>query len=270
MALKTRPALFGAATGIHAEEIMRTSRLLSGITGIDVQPNKAIVGRNAFAHESGIHQDGVLKDARTYEIMTPESVGLSKVQLVLGKHSGRHAFAKRLQELGFDLTKEQVGSAFARFKDLCDKKKEIFDDDLTALIEQEILAVVPEIWSLEYLATTSGTRSIPTATVVLRRGTETFQDSATGDGPVDAAYHAVDRIAGVNGTLVSYQIRAVTSGKDALGEASIKVRFEGKSEISARAVSTDIVEASVRAYVSGVNRMLAPQPGPQDPATDQP
>jgi 2-isopropylmalate synthase len=270
MALKTRPALFEATTGIHAEEIVRTSRLLAGITGIDVQPNKAIVGRNAFAHESGIHQDGVLKDARTYEIMTPESVGLSKVQLVLGKHSGRHAFAKRLQELGYELSREQVASAFAHFKDLCDKKKEIFDDDLTALVEQEILAVVPEIWSLEYLATTSGTRSIPTATVVLRRGDETHQDSATGDGPVDAAYHAVDRITGVSGTLVSYQIRAVTSGKDALGEASIKVLFDGGREISARAVSTDIVESSVRAYVSGVNRMLATQAGPVTPTTDQP
>jgi 2-isopropylmalate synthase len=269
MALKTRPALFGAATGIHAEEIMRTSRLLSGITGIDVQPNKAIVGRNAFAHESGIHQDGVLKDARTYEIMTPESVGLSKAHLVLGKHSGRHAFTKRLQELGFELTKDQIAGAFAQFKDLCDKKKEVFDDDLAALVEQELQAVVPEIWVLEYLATSSGTRSIPTATVVLRHGEETRQDSATGDGPVDAAYHAVDRIAGVSGTLISYQIRAVTSGKDALGEASLKVQFGGR-EFSARAASTDIVESSVRAYLSAINRMLSTGAGREKPAADQP
>ena len=269
MALKTRPALFGASTGIRTEEITRTSRLLASITGIDVQPNKAIVGRNAFAHESGIHQDGVLKDARTYEIMTPESVGLSRAQLVLGKHSGRHAFARRLQDLGFELTKEQLASAFARFKELCDKKKEIFDEDLAALVEQEIVATVPETWSLEYLATASGTRSIPTATVVLRRGEERFQDSATGDGPVDAAYHAVDRIAGVNGTLLSYSIRAVTSGKDALGEATIKVRFDGR-ELSARAASTDIVESSVRAYLSAINRMLATTPEPDRAEGGQP
>jgi 2-isopropylmalate synthase len=269
MALKTRPALFGATTGIRTEEITRTSRLLSSITGIDVQPNKAIVGRNAFAHESGIHQDGVLKDARTYEIMTPESVGLTKAQLVLGKHSGKHAFSKRLQELGYQLTKEQVAGAFVQFKDLCDKKKEIFDDDIAALVEQEIGATVPESWALEYLATSSGTRSIPTATVVLRHEGREVQDSATGDGPVDAAYHAVDRITGVTGTLLSYQIRAVTSGKDALGEASIKVRFDGR-EFSARAASTDIVESSVRAYLAAINRMLAASPQAEREAADQP
>jgi 2-isopropylmalate synthase len=269
MALKTRPALFEATTGIRTEEITRTSRLLVGITGIDVQPNKAIVGRNAFAHESGIHQDGVLKDARTYEIMTPGSVGLTKAHLVLGKHSGKHAFSKRLQELGYELTKDQLAAAFVRFKDLCDKKKEIFDDDLAALVEQEIGAAVPETWSLEYLATSSGTRSIPTATLVLRREDREIQDSATGDGPVDAAYHAVDRITGVTGTLLSYQIRAVTSGKDALGEASIKVRFGGR-EFSARAASTDIVESSVRAYLSAINRMLAAAPQDDRETGDQP
>ncbi len=269
MALKTRPALFGATTGIHTEELTRTSRLLASITGIDVQPNKAIVGRNAFAHESGIHQDGVLKDARTYEIMTPESVGLSRAQLVLGKHSGRHAFAKRLQELGFELTKEQVACAFASFKELCDKKKEVFDDDLAALVEQEIGAAVPETWALEYLATSSGTRAIPTATVVLRREGVLSQDSATGDGPVDAAYHAVDRLTGVSGTLLSYQIRAVTSGKDALGEASIKVRF-AEREFTARAASTDIVESSVRAYLAAINRMLASAAVPAAVSGDQP
>jgi 2-isopropylmalate synthase len=269
MALKTRPALFGAATGIHTEEIARTSRLLVSVTGIDVQPNKAIVGRNAFAHESGIHQDGVLKDARTYEIMTPESVGISKAQLVLGKHSGRHAFAKRLESLGYGLTKEQLAGAFARFKELCDKKKEIFDEDLAAIVEQETLAV-PEVWALEYLATTSGTRSIPTATVVLRRGEELLQDSAIGDGPVDAAYRAVDRIAGVTGRLLSYSIRAVTSGKDALGEASVKVVFAGDREVAARAASTDVVESSVRAYVAALNRMLAARLEPPRPPTDQP
>jgi 2-isopropylmalate synthase len=269
MALKTRPALFGAHTGIHAEEITRTSRLLVSITGIDVQPNKAIVGRNAFAHESGIHQDGVLKDARTYEIMTPESVGLTKAQLVLGKHSGRHAFVKRLQELGHDLPKEQLANAFARFKELCDKKKEVFDEDLLAIVEQETLAV-PELWTLDYLATTSGTRSIPTATVVLRRGEDLLQDSATGDGPVDAAYKAVDRITGLSGTLLSYSIRAVTAGKDALGEASINVRFAGGRELAARAASTDIVESSVRAYLAAANRFLAIAAAEAHPGVEQP
>jgi len=252
MALKTRPALFLATTGVRTEEITRTSRLLVSITGIDVQPNKAIVGRNAFAHESGIHQDGVLKDARTYEIMTPESVGLTTAHLVLGKHSGRHAFSKRLETLGYELTKEQVASAFVRFKDLCDKKKEIFDEDLAALVEEEILAV-PEVWGLEQLQTTSGTRAIPTATVVLRRGEETFQDSATGDGPVDAAYKAVDRITGLSGRLLTY---------------AIKVAFEDR-ELAARAASTDIVESSVRAYLAAINRLLASTPG-RPPAGDGP
>jgi len=263
MALKTRPALFEATTGVRSEELTRTSRLLVSITGIDVQPNKAIVGRNAFAHEAGIHQDGVLKDARPYKIMTPESVGLATANLVLGKHSGRHAFAKRLQALGFELAKEQVAGAFTRFKELCDKKKEVYDEDLVALVEEEILAV-PEVWALEQLQTTSGTRAMPTATVAVRRGEELFQDSATGDGPVDAAYRAVDRITGCPGRLVSYAIRAVTGGRDALGEASVKVAF-GDREISARAASTDIVEASVRAYLAAVNRLLAAEPARTPP-----
>jgi 2-isopropylmalate synthase len=255
MAIKTRASLFGASTNIKNGEIYRTSRLLTRITGIEVQPNKAIVGRNAFAHEAGIHQDGVLKDARTYEIMTPESVGVSKRELVLGKHSGRHAFQTRLQGLGFKLTKEQVNSAFERFKVLCDKKKEIFDEDLVAIVDEEILTI-PEIYSLEYLNTNSGNRTIPTATVILRREGDALQDSSTGDGPVDAALRAVDRITGIAGRLTGYGIRAVTSGKDALGEAKIKVAF-GDLEVSSQAASTDVIEASVKAYVSAINRMLA-------------
>jgi 2-isopropylmalate synthase len=258
MAVKTRKALFQVSTGVKTEEIYKTSRLLSRITGIGVQPNKAIVGKNAFAHEAGIHQDGMLKDARTYEIMTPESVGLPQSHLVLGKHSGRHAFQKRLQSLGLKLSKEQVNSAFERFKDLCDKKKEVFDEDLIAIVAHEIVTV-PEIFRLEYLNTNSGSSTIPTATVILRRENETFQDSSTGDGPVDAAYRAIDKITGLPGKLAEYSIRAVTSGKDALGEAKVKVRF-GDWEVPAKAASTDIIEASVRAYLVAVNKMLAARP----------
>jgi 2-isopropylmalate synthase len=255
MAIKTRSALFDAATNIKSGEIYGTSRLLTRITGIEVQPNKAIVGRNAFAHEAGIHQDGVLKDARTYEIITPESVGVPKSQLVLGKHSGRHAFQKRLQSLGLKLSREQLNSAFERFKVLCDKKKEVFDDDLLTIVDEEILSV-PEVYTLEYINTNSGSRTIPTATVILKKGKENLQDSSTGDGPVDASLKALDRITGIPGRLTSYSIRAVTSGKDALGEAKIKVAF-GDDEVSAKSASTDVIEASVRAYVSAINRVLA-------------
>jgi 2-isopropylmalate synthase len=258
MAIKTRSALFGVSSGIKTQEIYKTSRLLSRITGVGVQPNKAIVGKNAFAHEAGIHQDGMLKDARTYEIMTPESIGLTQSDLVLGKHSGRHAFQKRLQGLGLKLDRDQVNRAFEKFKELCDKKKQVFDEDLLAIVDQEIVTV-PEIFSLEYINTNSGSSTVPTATVILRREERTFQDSSTGDGPVDAAYRAIDRITGVPGRLVEYSIRAVTSGKDALGEATIKVRFE-EAEIAARAASTDIIEASVRAYLVAVNKMLAARP----------
>ena len=255
MALKTRSALFQVGTGIKTREIYRTSRLLSQITGVGVQPNKAIVGKNAFAHEAGIHQDGMLKDARTYEIMTPESIGLTQSDLVLGKHSGRHAFQKRLQGLGLRLDRDQVNRAFEKFKELCDKKKQVFDEDLLAIVDQEIVTV-PEIFSLEYINTNSGSSTVPTATVILRRENQAFQDSSTGDGPVDAAYRAIDRITGLPGRLAEYSIRAVTSGKDALGEANIKVRFEDV-EIAARAASTDVIEASVRAYLVAVNKMLA-------------
>ncbi len=266
MAIKTRGALFGADTGVDTGEIYRTSRLLTKITGVEVQPNKAVVGRNAFAHEAGIHQDGMLKDSRTYEIMTPESVGVPKSHLVLGKHSGRHAFQKRLASLGLSLSAEQLAGAFERFKELCDKKKEVFDDDLIAIVEQET-ATVPEVYTLEYLNTNSGNRTIPTATIILGAEGKSCQDSSTGDGPVDAAYRAIDRITGLPGTLVEYSIRAITSGKDALGEAKIKVSFDG-DEISAKAASTDVIEASVRAYLMAINKKLAlaPPKGRKKPA----
>lgn len=253
MAIKTRKDYLKHYTTVQTEEIYKTSRLLTKITGISVQPNKAVVGKNAFAHEAGIHQDGVLKERTTYEIMTPESIGLTKSNLVLGKHSGRHAFSIRLKELGFDLNPDDLEKAFVRFKRLADLKKEIFDEDLEALVQDEI-STVPETFKLVYIQTTSGNQTLPTATVKLQKGEETFQDASIGDGPVDASYQAIDRITQIPGKLVSYGIRAVTGGKDALGEVVVKVDFNGE-EVSGVGASTDIVEASAKAYVNAVNKV---------------
>ncbi len=226
---------------------------------MNVQPNKAIVGANAFAHEAGIHQHGVLQTPLTYEIMTPESVGVPKSQLVLGKHSGRHAFKKRLEELGVDLGEEDLNKAFGRFKDLCDRKKEVFDEDLLALVEDELLTS-DHGYSLEHLQFTSGTNIVPTATVRLRMQDETFQESGWGDGPVDAAYKAIDLITKVPGKLLEYQIRAITAGKDALGEVTAAVEIDGQ-RIVGRGSSTDVIEASVRAYLNAINKVVTRQAG---------
>ena len=255
MAIKTRKDLFNYVhTGIKTEEIYRTSRLLTQLTGLIVQRNKAIVGENAFAHEAGIHQDGVLKEKLTYEIMTPESIGRSSNDLVLGKHSGRHAFRKRLEELGYQLSEEQLNEAFKRFKDLADKKKEIYEEDLQ-VIAGELSLTVPEAYSLEYLGTVGGTGIIPTATVKIRRGEQVVQHSGCGDGPVEAAYRAIDAITGIPGRLKEYSIRAVTKGKDAIGEALVVVDFDGQL-ISGKGSSTDIIEASAKAYLNAVNKMV--------------
>ncbi|HEX7513212.1 MAG TPA: 2-isopropylmalate synthase, partial [Candidatus Methylomirabilis sp.] len=255
MALRTRRDFMKFDTGIRTEEIYRTSKLLQSITGVKVQPNKAIVGANAFAHEAGIHQHGVLQDPLTYEIMTPESVGVPKSQLVLGKHSGRHAFKKRLQELGVELTEEDLNKAFGRFKDLCDRKKEIFDEDLLALVEDELLAT-SEGYILEHLQFTSGTNIVPTATVRLKLQEELRQESGWGDGPVDAAYKAIDLITKIPGKLLEYQIRAITAGKDALGEVTTAVEIEGERVVG-KGSSTDVIEASVRAYLNAINKVVA-------------
>jgi 2-isopropylmalate synthase len=255
MALRTRRDFMKFDTGIRTEEIYRTSKLLQSITGVKVQPNKAIVGANAFAHEAGIHQHGVLQDPLTYEIMTPESVGVPKSQLVLGKHSGRHAFKKRLQELGVELSEEDLNKAFGRFKDLCDRKKEIFDEDLLALVEDELLAT-SEGYSLEHLQFTSGTNIVPMATVRLKLQEELRQESGWGDGPVDAAYKAIDLITKIPGKLLEYQIRAITAGKDALGEVTTAVEIEGERVVG-KGSSTDVVEASVRAYLNAINKVVA-------------
>ncbi len=254
MAIRTRNDLFGLTTGIQTQEIYRTSQLVSRVTGVYVQPNKAIVGKNAFAHEAGIHQHGVLSNPLTYEIMTPESVGVPSSRLVLGKHSGRHALKERLASLGFDLDDETLNQVFGKFKALADKKKEVFDEDIIIIAEEELMAV-PRAFELDYIHTTAGNKVLPTATVRLKRGEESFQDSAIGDGPVEASYNAIDRITGVPGKLLSYQIRAVTHGREALGEVTVKVKFNGITVLG-RGSSTDIIEASVKAYINAVNKYV--------------
>jgi 2-isopropylmalate synthase len=254
MALRTRNDLFGLITGVNTHEIYRTSQLVSRVTGVYVQPNKAVVGKNAFAHEAGIHQHGVLSNPLTYEIMTPESVGVPSSTLVLGKHSGRHALKDRIRALGFDLDDDVLSRVFEKFKKLADKKKEVFDEDLIIIAEEELMAV-PRAFELDYIQTTSGNKVLPTATVCLKRGEEVFQDSAIGDGPVEASYNVIDRITGFPGKLLSYQIRAVTQGREALGEVTVKVEFNGVTVLG-RGASTDIVEASVKAYINAVNKYV--------------
>ena len=254
MAVKTRGDIYGVKTGIDTRRIYATSRLVSRLTGLRIQPNKAIVGDNAFAHEAGIHQDGVLKKPATYEIMTPASVGWKGTSMVMGKHSGRHAFRERLKKLGYRLTSAELDRAFRRFKALADKKKAVFDEDLVAIIEDEI-ATVPEEYRLDYISITSGNKTLPTATIRLRRGEELLQDAACGDGPVDAALQTINRITKLKGRLLEYSLDAVTGGTDAMGEVRVRVRCGPYSE-SGRGASTDIIEASARAYLNAVNRII--------------
>lgn len=262
MILKTRNDIFkDYYTEINTKEIHRTSRLVSSVTGIVIQPNKAVVGDNAFAHESGIHQDGVLKERTTYEIMSPESIGLTESKLVMGKHSGRHAFKDKIESMGFKLSDADIDKAFDRFKDLADKKKLIYDEDIQAIISDEIVNI-PETFQLEYLTVTSGTKTVPTATVRLRKGDEVVEDAACGDGPVDAACKTIDRITGIKGKLLNYSLRAVTSGKDAVGEVFVRVESGGLT-VSGRGASTDIIEASARAYVNAINHMVFIKTGKQ-------
>jgi len=256
MALKTRYDAFkGICTGIKTEELYKTSRLVSKLTGMLVQPNKAIVGANAFAHESGIHQDGVLKERRTYEIMKPEDVGFAETKLVLGKHSGRHAFTEHLRQLGFDLSEKQTEKAFDLFKKLADKKKEVFDEDLETIVDEEI-SKIPERFRLVHFYITSGDEVAPAASIKLRYKNKVLKSDSTGDGPVDACYKAIDKITGTRGKLLDYQIRSVTSGKDALGEVSVKIASKLKV-VSGRGASTDIIEASIKAYINAVNKLVS-------------
>ncbi|MBP7053990.1 MAG: 2-isopropylmalate synthase [Phycisphaerae bacterium] len=260
MAIRTRQDFFGLgaaglSTNINTKEIFRTSQLVSQLTGFVIQPNKAIVGANAFAHESGIHVDGILKERTTYEIMTPETIGLGGSRMVLGRHTGRHGFADRCKQLGYKLTKDELEQAYQRFLVIADKKKEIFDADVAALVNDEI-RVVEQTFALDYLHVASGTGTLPTASVKIRVKGETKIAVAFGDGPVDAAYEAIRQAMDLRPKLEEYSIRAITGGTEALGEATVRIRGNERAFIG-RGVSTDIIEASAKAYVDAVNRMVA-------------
>lgn len=266
MAIRTRPDFFaaqtagGLTTNINTKELYRTSQLVSQLTGFVIQPNKAIVGANAFAHESGVHVDGILKERTTYEIMTPESVGLRGSRMVLGRHTGRHGFVNRCKQLGFNLSKPEIENAYQRFLEIADKKKEVFDEDIAAIINEEI-HVIEHVYQLEYLHVASGTGTLPTASVKMKIKDEIKQAAACGDGPVDAAYEAIREATGLSPKLENYTIRAVTGGKEALGEASVRISTDGRTYIG-RGISTDIIEASAKAYVDAINRMVSDKGGP--------
>ncbi len=276
MALHTRPTVYGVRTNIDTTQIMRTSRLVSAYTGMVVQPNKAIVGANAFSHEAGIHQDGVLKNPLTYEIMRPETVGLTESKLVLGKHSGRHAFQTKVAELGFALNGEELNRVFERFKELCDKKKVVADADIEAIINDEIYQPM-ELWRLEHVQVSCGSGLRPTATVRLRGPDGVVrEDAAIGTGPVDAVYRAINRITQVPNELTEFSIKAVTEGIDAVGEVTIRIEptaagsngHNGHNEgyltqtghrvrtYSGHGADTDIIVASAKAYMSALNKLL--------------
>lgn len=254
MAIKTRKDVYPYHTGIQTEYLYRTSRLVSALSGVTIQPNKAIVGSNAFAHESGIHQHGVLQERTTYEIIDPTEIGLAKNKLVLGKHSGRHAFREKLIEMGYQLSDDELSKAFKRFKDLADKKKEIMDGDIEAIVNEETFTI-PESCKLDYLHISSGNKVVPTATLRLEYNGQIYEEAATGGGPIDASYRTIDRITGYTCTLVDYVIRAATRGKDAIGEVTVKVSYQDKVFIG-RGFSTDILEASVKAYLNAINKII--------------
>lgn len=254
MNLQTRKDIFNMYCNIDSKQIYRTSKLITTLTGVRVQPNKAIVGENAFAHESGIHQHGVLANKETYEIMTPESIGLSENKMVLGKHSGRHAFEERINSLGYSLSEEDINSTFKQFKELADKKKTVSDRDIEALLEQKAVSI-PEIYSLDRFIINSGNTITSIATVQLSTEDKLIEDVSTGDGPVDAAFKAIEKIVGMNFVLESYDIRAVTEGKDAQGQVVVKLKKENEV-YTGRGVSTDVIEASIKAYVNAMNKVL--------------
>jgi 2-isopropylmalate synthase len=254
MALKTRQDLLPYYTGINTEAITKASRLVSAITGFVVQPNKAIVGANAFAHESGIHQDGMLKHAGTYEIMTPESVGLNRSTLVMGKHSGRHAFRTKLKELGFDLGDNSLEDAFRRFKDLADKKKEIFDEDIIALVDDEITRGNDRIKFVS-LQVVAGSKGPQRAELEIEVDGALRTTVATGDGPVDAIFNAIKQIFQHEARLQLYQVHAVTAGTDAQAEVTVRLEESGKT-VNGQGADTDTLVASCKAYLHALNKLL--------------
>ncbi len=257
MAIRTRQDFFNVDTGIQATEFCRISRMVSDMMGFAVAANKAVVGTNAFAHSSGIHVDGVLKKRETYEIMKPEDVGAQKTKVVLTARTGRHGLRHRLEEMGYSLSKDELEHVYERFLVVADKKKEVFDEDLAAIISDEV-RVFEQFYHLEYLNVTSGTGTLPTGAVKIRtKDGQILQAAACGDGPVDAAYEAIRQVTGLSPKLDNYSIRAVTSGKEAMGEATVRIQNEAGRTFIGRGVSTDIIEASAKAYVDAINRMVA-------------
>jgi 2-isopropylmalate synthase len=261
MALRTRADHYKLTTNINSRRLYPTSRMVSHLTGLVVQRNKAIIGENAFAHEAGIHQDGMIKHRTTYEIMDPREVGIPDSKLVLGKHSGRHAFRQRIADLGYTFDDATLERAFEAFKDLADRKKSVYDEDLEALLEQEVASGTRgDLWKLVSFQVTSGIGAVPTATVTLEDSAgQRMTDAGIGDGPIDAIYSTIQRITGVKVELLNYHLRAVTGGKDAQGEVVVEVRHHDKRS-KGRAVSTDVIEASARAYMTALNRLRAAVP----------
>jgi 2-isopropylmalate synthase len=258
MGVRTRQDVFSCDTRLDTTQIASCSRLVSSITGFPVQPNKAIVGANAFAHESGIHQDGVLKSRETYEIMRAEDVGWTKNRIVLGKHSGRNAFRTRLAELGYEFdSEEELNAAFARFKDLADKKHEIFDEDLQALVSETTAALEEECLKLVSLRVCSETGETPHATLTLNVDGEERSGEASGGGPVDAAFKAVESVVNSNTQLELYSVNNITSGTDAQGEVTVRLKKDGNI-FNGQGADTDIVIASVKAYLNALNRIADP------------
>jgi 2-isopropylmalate synthase len=256
MNLKTRRDFYGADTGIDNTQLYKASRLLSNITGVKIPPNKAIVGENAFAHEAGIHQHGVMANSLTYEIMTPESIGLSRNKMVLGKHSGRHAFTERLRDLGFKVSLETADNLFKEFKALADKKKTVSDRDIEALVRRELASEIPEAFRLERYVINTGNTITPTSsiTLILADGSR-VEKVAIGFGPVDASFNAINKIVGLNVQLDEYSIDAVTEGRDAQGEVSVRVS-SGEKTVKGYGLSTDILEASILAYINAINNLI--------------
>lgn len=256
MTLRTRHDILNYTTDVATEQITPSSKLLSTITGIQVQQNKAIVGANAFAHEAGIHQHGMLMNKDTYEIMTPASVGLNQSKLVLGKHSGRHAFIDRLQHLGYDLTKDEIQKAFVRFKSLADMKKEIFDEDLDAIVADEVLRV-PDTIKLLQMNVSSGSFSAPTATVEMEVDGEVKKTAVMGDGPVDATFKAIKQLTGSEAPLLNFSVGAITGGTDAQGECTVRLKTEEGREVLGQGAHPDIIVASAKAYINALNKIAS-------------
>ena len=253
MALHTRPNFLPVTTGIRTDQIYHTSRLVSMITGIIVQPNKAIVGANAFAHEAGIHQDGVLKNPMTYEIMKPETIGLSKNKMILGKHSGRHALREHLKDLGYDLSDEEVQLVFVKFKELADKKKHVVDEDLEVIVTEGILRTA-DIFRLEYLHVISGTTVLPMASVKLLINDRSVKGAGYGNGPIDAVYNTIAKLTDTGSELLRFSVSALTGGTDAMGEVTVRLRENGLLALG-KGADPDIITASAKAYINGLNRL---------------